>query len=278
MTTADYLNQLEQDREDLVDNLEEKGITGLTGDETFTELVPEVLNISGGGGSELDWTTLGYNEMPETINEDFNYSTYVKNNWNGTTSFDGDNKIVYLPLMDFSNISDATSFFRNCQKLQTIPNINVTLSSTQNMFSGCTSLRIIDVSNFNITNVERMDNMFTNCSSLKELDFSNLNNSNVKRTSSMFSYCSSLKKVNLKNISTPNLIRVQNMFSGCTALEEIDIRNFDFSNVGNYYTDMFANVPTNCLIIVKDTTQKTWMNTKFPSMTNVQTVSEYEAS
>ena len=45
MTTSDYLTQLQQDKQDLVDNLTEKGITGLTGDETFTELVPEVLNI-----------------------------------------------------------------------------------------------------------------------------------------------------------------------------------------------------------------------------------------
>lgn len=44
-TTSDYLEQLEQDREDLVDNLETKGITGLTGDETFTQLVPKVLDI-----------------------------------------------------------------------------------------------------------------------------------------------------------------------------------------------------------------------------------------
>ena len=49
METKDYLEQLEQDREDLVDNLETKGITGLTGDETFTQLVPEVLNIPSGG-------------------------------------------------------------------------------------------------------------------------------------------------------------------------------------------------------------------------------------
>ena len=55
-TTADYLEQLQQDREDLVDNLETQGITGLTGDETFTELVPEVLNISSG----IDWSTIGY--------------------------------------------------------------------------------------------------------------------------------------------------------------------------------------------------------------------------
>lgn len=53
MTTQDYLDQLESDREDMVDNLETKGITGLTGDETFTELVPEILNITGGGGATL---------------------------------------------------------------------------------------------------------------------------------------------------------------------------------------------------------------------------------
>lgn len=54
MTTADYLTQLQQDREDFVDNLETMGITGLTGDETFTELVPEVLNISGESTPEVE--------------------------------------------------------------------------------------------------------------------------------------------------------------------------------------------------------------------------------
>ena len=51
-TTADYLTQLQQDREDLVDNLETKGIDDLTGDETFTELVPRVLDIEGGGSEQ----------------------------------------------------------------------------------------------------------------------------------------------------------------------------------------------------------------------------------
>lgn len=54
-TIAEQLTQLESDRQDLVSNLQTKGITGLTGDETFTELVPEVLNIqTGGGSSDLD--------------------------------------------------------------------------------------------------------------------------------------------------------------------------------------------------------------------------------
>lgn len=48
-TISEQLTQLISDRDDLVDNLTTKGITGLTGDETFTELVPEVLNIPSGG-------------------------------------------------------------------------------------------------------------------------------------------------------------------------------------------------------------------------------------
>ena len=44
-TISEQLTQLTQDRNDLVTNLTTQGITGLTGDETFTELVPEVLNI-----------------------------------------------------------------------------------------------------------------------------------------------------------------------------------------------------------------------------------------
>ena len=59
-TTADYLTQLEEDRQDLVDNLETKGITGLSGNETFTELVPEVLNIPSGGGNDAITVTLNF--------------------------------------------------------------------------------------------------------------------------------------------------------------------------------------------------------------------------
>ena len=41
----DYINQLKTDKADLVDNLEFQGVHDITGDETFTELVPKVLEI-----------------------------------------------------------------------------------------------------------------------------------------------------------------------------------------------------------------------------------------
>ena len=59
-TISEQLTQLVSDRDDLVSNLTTKGISGLTGDETFTELVPEVLNISGGGSSGVTFDNVAY--------------------------------------------------------------------------------------------------------------------------------------------------------------------------------------------------------------------------
>ena len=57
-TINEYVDQLKSDRVDLVDNLETQGITGLTGDETFTQLVPRVLDISTGGGQIIQYDTM----------------------------------------------------------------------------------------------------------------------------------------------------------------------------------------------------------------------------
>lgn len=91
-TTADYLNQLEQDRQDLVDNLETQGISGLSGDETFTELVPEVLNIS---GSSIP-TSFADFDAQEITNTDG-----LLNYWNNSpslrTAIESGNTTLYTP-------------------------------------------------------------------------------------------------------------------------------------------------------------------------------------
>ena len=47
------------------------------------------------------------------------------------------------------------------------------------MFSGCCSLKEINLSRFNTNKVTNMNNMFAGCSSLKELNLSNFNTNNV---------------------------------------------------------------------------------------------------
>lgn len=50
--------------------------------------------------------------------------------------------------------------------------------------------------------------------------------------------------------------------------------NIEFSQIqSSFKRDVFVNVPSNCLIIVKDNTEKTTVMTDY-AMTNVKTVAE----
>lgn len=86
-TTADYLSQLQTDKQALVDNLVEKGVEA-TNNETFTSLVPKVLNIQS-GDAELEASykslideTLGANvtKLPQGIKIIGNYAFYRRTN------------------------------------------------------------------------------------------------------------------------------------------------------------------------------------------------------
>ena len=46
------------------------------------------------------------------------------------------------------------------------------------MFRGCSSLKELNLNNFNTNNVTDMSDMFRGCSSLKELNLNNFNNKN----------------------------------------------------------------------------------------------------
>ena len=176
MTTQDYLEQLQQDKADLVDNLTEKGIEGLTGDETFTELVPEVLNIpSGGGGGRYKpkaMTTFNFSNSPN--------QAYIQE--------DVDN-------IDVENFTLLSSTFTNCRNLQSLDlkkwnPINVTnMTST---FSNCVGLTIIDISNWVTPVVENMSSMFHTCSALSNLKTNTSNIIHAYNYASMFENCSSL--------------------------------------------------------------------------------------
>ena len=77
------------------------------------------------------------------------------------------------------------------------------------MFYNCSSLKSIDLSSFNTTNVNNMEWMFDGCSSLKSLDLSSFNTTNVKDMRFMFDGCSSLKKENVKINKSESKILIQ---------------------------------------------------------------------
>ena len=65
--------------------------------------------------------------------------------------------------------------------------------------------------------------MFYECSSLKKINLSNFNANNVTNMSGMFEGCSSLKEINLSNFNTNNVINMSYMFIGCEKLTKNNI-------------------------------------------------------
>ena len=85
--------------------------------------------------------------------------------------------------------------------------------------------------------------MFFQCSSLKELNLSNFNTYNVTDMSYMFYYCSSLKELNLSNFNTINVTDMSLMFCECSSLNELNISNFNTNNVINPLASPSAGAP-----------------------------------
>lgn len=167
MTTADYLESLQNDMQTLKTNVEAKGVE-VSDSDNFTTLANKVADIK--SGSSRDWTKIGYEKEPNYIDEDFEYSVEIKNNWQPNTSlrskFINDTNLVYMPLVDTSIATDNESMFKNCYSLKEVPELNTTNSTAfVSMFENCYSLR--KLAELNTSSVIYMALAFSNCYALK---------------------------------------------------------------------------------------------------------------
>ena len=94
------------------------------------------------------------------------------------------------------------------------------ISNIGYMFSHCSSLININLSNFKSQNVTNMCYIFFGCSSLNSLNLSNFNTQNVTNMCYMFSRCSSLKNLDLSNFNTQNVTCMGCMFFGCSSFNK----------------------------------------------------------
>ena len=190
-TITEQLTQLVSDKNDLINNLETKGITGLTGDETFTELIPEVLNIPSG----------------EDLSEYFT-GTVEKGKYAGSESIAGiQHAIKKIPKNSIANGTDISYAFAKCENLITCPEIITTgVTNTEYMFYGCSNLTTVSL--FDTSDVIYMNDMFYDCHQLTAIP--NFDTSNVTHMSSMFNGCYHLTTI--PNFDTSNVINMNKMF------------------------------------------------------------------
>ena len=174
------------------------------GDDTpilASEFDTEITNLPSGGSSHA-WSAIGYNGEPKSLQEMFDYSKEIYDNWDNTiidlkSKVSGDKKLVWFPLVDTSNVTNMNYMFYKCASLKEVPQLNTSnVTNMSYMFFNCTSLT--EIPQFDTSNVTNMSYMFNNCTSLTEIP--QFDTSNVINMSEMFSSCNNLTDTSIDNI------------------------------------------------------------------------------
>lgn len=210
-------------------------------------------------------------EKQITENGTYDIKNYASVNVNVANSGSGGSSIYAPRYISFANYTG----FELDNEVRSLDTSNIT--SMASMFLNCNGLIRLNLYNFNTSKVTDMSSMFMSNSLIKTIIVSSFNTSNVKNFSNMFSGCDDIESIDLSSFTcTTNpfySVNTENMFQNCKSLTKLDMRNFTFTRVKTY-GGMFDNVPTDCEIIVKDDTAKTWITSKFTTLTNVKTVAE----
>lgn len=168
-----YITQLNTDKETLVDNLVTKGIEA-SDNETFTTLVPKVLDIQSG----VDISE--YFKIANVEGNGDGYNTFIKKvpaftsvGTNLQYLFYGLIGLEELPLIDTSNVTNMTNMCFHCQTITTLPQYNTSSVTNFDRFCyGCSSLANVPI--LNLTNATQINQMFQSCPSLTDTSLDNI--------------------------------------------------------------------------------------------------------
>lgn len=151
------------------------------------------------------------------------------------------------------------------------------LSPTTFTFENNYEIEEINLSGLDANYMTTLGALFSNCSNLSSIIWGDFLQTtyNITDIISMFENCYLLESIDLSQFDSSNLLNMETAFKGCTSLQFLDVRTIDFNNIFST-TSMLEDVPTDCLIVVADSTQVDYFNNNFSDYTNVVTVEEYE--
>ena len=200
---------------------------------------------------------MGFEGVPSSVSNSFSETQRIKDaitdgtfTWSMVT---GNSSLHYMPSAQAP--SNTNNLFSACTSLEAIPSFAVK-NSGNNMFQGCSSLiyiesltcgsdvtsmfsmfhdcsslKTVDVSDWDVSGVTSMYNLFYGCSVLNNIDVSQWSNSSVTNVGYAFYNCSSLEELIFgASFDTSSVTSFVHMFEGCIGLRKIDISHFSASS------------------------------------------------
>ncbi len=243
-----------------IENIETGG-TG--GGGTGEKYAPRRISFEGCTATELDYEvanldTRNVTSFKEMFRDCVNVANLSVNHFktNNVTDFSYTFYKTAITTLDISNWN-----FENATKIIAL-------------LSGCTNLTTVNLGEFKNEIATSCADMFYNNAKLTSVDLSEFVGTNVTSCSNMFYNDAAITSIDLRSFNPTKLTNINYMLYKCSKLKHLDVRSLDISNLTNS-SSFNVNVPSNCEIIVKDDTQKTWWTGK--NFTNVKTVAELEA-
>ena len=113
---------------------------------------------------------------------------------------------------------------RNVWGIECIQPGKIKQNDLSELFKNYTALYYVDISNINLSSVEKMEDMFYGCSNLTNILANWQSVNRCTDMSGLFYNCSSLKDLSLfiKTVNVTNVEKMDYLFSGCSNLENID--------------------------------------------------------
>ena len=145
--------------------------------------------------------------------------------------------------------------FFNCTSLKYLNILNFDTSKVINMdyiFAFCISLTSLNISSFNTKKTKSMKGLFYGCSSLTSIDLSNFDTSAITTMEDMFKGCSKLKIINISNFDVFQVVNMDNMFYNCTNLEYINLNTSIINSNNNSMNNIFSLTKMNLVVCTND--------------------------
>lgn len=140
-----------------------------------------------------------------------------------------------LERLDTSAVRNMRGMFCSLPRLERVSGV-WTLDTRQvedmaDMFQGCSSLKAIDIHDFDLSRTRSVAYMFEDCSSLEVANISFGHAPALESATSMFNWCKKLSTVAIGELDAPHLTDVSAMFSGCESLDEVDLSRVSAPNI-----------------------------------------------
>lgn len=165
------------------------------------------------------------------------------------------------------------------QKIKNISELDLSnfntsqVSKMNSMFYGMSILTTLNLSSFDTSKATDMSGMFFNMSNLTTLNLSNFNTSKVTGMESMFYGLPNLTTLNLSNFDTSQVTNMRSMFYNMSNLTTLNLSNFDTSKVVSMDYMFYGMRNTTALNLSSfDTSQVTNMNSMFNGMSKLTTL------